>query len=102
MSTTIQQHSSGAEFIEVEFEAPGGATTLLIRVGDWTARLDVVAGCGEDASEHVMEVSAFEVPDGRVDGSLMPPSQAGVVEGEPDGDPVAVFLFGGEEDSGAA
>ena len=49
-----------------------------------------------------IEVAAFEVPSGHVDGDLMPPSEAGIAAGEPDGDPVAVFLFGADEDVGTA
>ena len=100
MSRTISLHDSGAEYIEIKVDPPGGATTLLLRVGEWTARLDVVAGIVDDgptAGQRVVEVAAFELPDGHVDGDLMPPSEAGIAAGEPDGDPVAVFMFGGED-----
>ena len=96
---TTETHASGAEYVEVESDPPGGAPTLLFRVGEWTARLDVVVEVdGEDGGERVVEVAAYEVASGKVDGELLPPGQAGLVDGEPDGDQVAVFLF--DDDGG--
>jgi len=102
MSNTIKHHdASGADYVEIQVEPPGGAGTLLLRMGDWTARLDLAVGLGQTESgsvQHVIEVAAFEVPDGKVDGDLLPPSQAGLAESDEHGDPVAVFLFDDEED----
>jgi len=59
-------HPSGAEYIEIEVDPPGGATTLVLRLGDWTGRVDVAVGAAQDdaGEQHLVEVSAFEVPSG--------------------------------------